>query len=349
MQLRWWCTIIIAIATLPSQLVGSCMDFILIATPDESEWDALVATSPQGKIFSDTRYLRALNTPYTCYLVKADHGETLAGVVVMENVGSMHVAPFPYTPYQGILFSHSVSTRPSIKRVKIEFRLTEYLIHVLCERYGNFSMALSPTFADLRPFLWHNYDEVNLPRFAISNRYTAILDLSDFQLNNYLMNIRSLRRRELKKTTAKITETKDLALFLDLYVKTFERQEVVISQQELELVSGIATSALANRFGRLSMATTIDGVASMYLFLYDSHSAYYLFGANNPELRNSGGSTALMIDNICAMAELGLSKLDFVGANSPNRGDFKLSFCPVLTPYYEVQLNSTTNLNHTNS
>ena len=321
------------------------MDYILITTPGESEWNALVATSPQGNIFSDTRYLRALNTPYTCYLVKAHHGEILAGVVVMENGTSMHVAPFPYTPYQGILFSHSVSTRPSIKRVKIEFRLTEYLIHVLCERYGNFSMALSPDFADLRPFLWHNYHEANSPRFAISNRYTATLDLSDFQLESYLKSIRKVRRQEFKKTSAEIIETKDSVLFLDLYVKTFERQEVVISQQELELVSGIATSALANRFGRLSMATTIDGVASMSLFVYDSHSAYYLFGANNPELRNSGASTALMIENICAMAELGRSKVDFIGVNSPNRGDFKLSFNSVLTPYYEVQLDNTSNFN----
>ena len=314
------------------------MDYILIATPDESEWNALVTTSPQGSIFSDTRYLRALNAPYTCYLVKAPHGETLAGVVVMENDGSMCVAPFPYTPYQGVLFSQSISTQRSIKRVTSEFRLTEYLIQVLSELYGNFSMALSPAFADFRPFLWHNYHEANSPRFTISNRYTATLDLSNFRLEDYLKTIRSVRRQEFKKTTAKITETKDSALFLDLYIKTFERQGIIVSPQQLELVNGIVTSALVNCFGRLSVATTIDGVASMSLFVYDSHSAYYLFGANNPELRNGGASTALMIDNICAMAELGLSKLDFVGVNSPNRGDFKLSFNPALTPYHEVQL-----------
>jgi len=206
-------------------------------------------------------------------------------------------------------------------------------------------MALSPFFKDLRPLLWHNYHENNLPRFTISNRYTAILDLNNFRLENYLKNIRRNRLRDFKKSTATITETEDSALFMDLYIKTFSKQEIVFSSQHLELVDGIVTSALANGFGRLSMATTIDGVASMALFVYDSNCAYYLFGANNPELRDSGASTALMIDNICAMAELGLSKLDFVGANSPNRGDFKLSFNSVLTPYYEVQLDSASSLN----
>ena len=317
------------------------MDYILIKTPTECEWNELVASSPQGNIFSDARFLRALKTPYTCYLVKALHGETLAGAVIMENGTSMCDAPFNYTLYQGILFSRSVSEQRSIKRLTSEFRLTEYFIQILYKQYGNFSMAFSPAYTDLRPFLWHNFHEAHLPHFSISNRYTATLDVSDFRLDSYLKNIRTVRRQEFKKTTAEVSETKDLTLFLDLYVKTFERQGIVISPKQLELVSGLVSSALENHFGRLSMATTIDGVASMSLFVFDSHSGYYLFGANDPKFRKSGASTALMIDNISAMAELGLSKIDFGGANSPNRGDFKLSFNSVLTPYYEVQLGST--------
>ena len=113
--------------------VDNCMDYILIPSPDKTEWNALVSTSPQGSIFSDTRYLKALNAPYTCYLVKASHGETLAGVVVMENNISMSVEPLPYTPYQGILFSRAVSILSGHKRVTREFRLTEYLIQALSE------------------------------------------------------------------------------------------------------------------------------------------------------------------------------------------------------------------------
>ena len=313
------------------------MKYSLIESPDTSEWDTLVTSSPQGNIFSDTRYLRALNAPFTCYLVK-HYGETLAGVVVMENGDLMRVAPFPYTPYQGIMFSRSVSAQKNFKRVTREFRLTEYLIQVLSERYRNFSMVLSPAFEDLRAFLWHNYHKANSSRFTITNRYTATLDLSDFSLDNYLKNIRTVRRQEFKKTTAVITETEDTALFMNLYVKTFERQEIALHPQQLELINGIVTSALANSIGRLSMATTMDGVASMSLFVFDSHTAYYLFGANNPELRNSGESTALMIEGISTMAKLGLSKIDFVGVNSPNRGDYKLSFNSVLTPYFKVEL-----------
>jgi hypothetical protein len=45
-----------------------------------------------------------------------------------------------------------------------------------------------------------------------------------------------------------------------------------------------------------------------------------------------------MIKNICMARELGCKYLDFVGVNSPRRGDYKLSFNGKLTPYYEVSL-----------
>ena len=110
------------------------------------------------------------------------------------------------------------------------------------------------------------------------------------------------------------------------------------SQAQQVLVRNICTTALTQGYGRLSMASTDSGVASMALFIHDQHCAYYLFGANDPELRKSRAATSLMVDNINSMAKRGIAKLDFVGTNSPNRSDFKLSFNPELVPYHVVQL-----------
>jgi len=59
---------------------------------------------------------------------------------------------------------------------------------------------------------------------------------------------------------------------------------------------------------------------------------------NDPALRNTGAATRLMFDNIEHARQRGLAELDFVGVNSPNRGDFKLSFNPELKLYFEVAL-----------
>jgi len=44
------------------------------------------------------------------------------------------------------------------------------------------------------------------------------------------------------------------------------------------------------------------------------------------------------LDNIALSAQKGLQRFDFVGVNSPQRGDFKLSFNAELVPYQEVHL-----------
>ena len=314
------------------------MKYNLTLADNDSEWDELVSESLQGNIFSDSRYLSSLCSPYTRFILRTPFGEGLAALVVMEDGQQMYSAPFPFTPYQGILFGKPVIGQPRHKRILSEYRITEFFINSLIERYGNFSMALSPAVNDLRPFLWYNYHNVDAKHFSIRNRYTAVLDLSNFRLEDYLNTIRTVRRQEYRKSKVELTEATDIGLFLDLYVKTFGRQDIPVTQKQLTLVKSIITSSLEDGYGRLSMAKTGSGVASMALFIFDHDCAYYLFGANDPEWRNSGASTALMVDNICNMSERGLSKLDFVGVNSPERGDFKLSFNPVLTAYHEVHL-----------
>ena len=81
-------------------------------------------------------------------------------------------------------------------------------------------------------------------------------------------------------------------------------------------------------------------LASMTLFVHDSRCAWYLLGANDPEWRKSAASTLLMIENIRHYAEKGIPSLDFVGVNSPQRGDYKLSFNGQLIPYFEVHFES---------
>jgi hypothetical protein len=45
-----------------------------------------------------------------------------------------------------------------------------------------------------------------------------------------------------------------------------------------------------------------------------------------------------LIDNILRFAQQGLKKFDFVGVNSPNRGDFKMSFGAELIGYNQISL-----------
>lgn len=301
---------------------------------DDAAWDAFVQQSPQGTVFSSSAFLRSLGAPHRRWVLHAG-GAPLAQIAIVEDASGRGVR-YPFTPYQGILFAAADSLEPR-QRVLNEFRLTEFLVEQLTQRYRELEFALSWNFADLRPFLWHNYGIAGAPQFRPQPRYTAVLDLAATDADRYPAEVRSVRRQELKKAASfEVTEVATIATFLDLYGRTFARQDIAVDEERLALVRRITAAALAQGYGRLSACSTPDGVAAMSLFLYDSKRAYYLFAANDPAQRNTGASTRLMFDNILHAKQRGLRELDFVGVNSPARGDFKLSFNPGLKLYFEL-------------
>jgi hypothetical protein len=301
-------------------------------------WDALVDDSPQGHVFSKSAFLQPLGAPFTCYLVTSPQGEVLAGAVILEEGSNMARAPFAFTPHQGIVFAKSVAQHPSQKRVTIEFRITTFVIETLLDVYPNFSMALSSFFKDLRPFLWHNYGLEGRPKFEVKQRYTGHVNLKNFELTEFLTAVRTVRRQEYKKSKVEIHQSDDLLLFLNLYQQTFERQGLAIGADTLGLVQRICEQSMAHGYGYLSSAVLDDRTAAMAFFVSDSRSSYYLFGANDPAMRQADASSKLLLDNIALSAQKGLQIFDFVGVNSPQRGDFKLSFNAELVTYQEVHL-----------
>ena len=301
---------------------------------DHAAWDAWVEQSPQGTVFSRAAFLRSLDTPFRLFAVE-NAGRPVALVPVIEDEAGNAVR-FPFTPYQGILFLPDPQSEPR-QQVLNEFRLTEFVVSKLTGRYREIAMALSWNFQDLRPFLWHNHGGDGAARFSAQPRYTAVLDLASIEPAGYPAQLRACRRQELKKASAySVHEETQLEDFLEIYAATFARQDIALDGDKLALVRSISGDAIRHGYGRLTSCRTPDGTAAMSLFLYDRKRAYYLFAANNPALRHTGASTRLMFENILEAKRRGLRELDFVGVNSPARGDFKLSFNPELKLYFEL-------------
>lgn len=315
------------------------MNFEICLAQDNKEWDDFVDNSSQGNIFQKSYFLRSLLNPFSCYFIESGN-KKLAGVVVMEDSNMMCKAPFCYCQYQGIIFSNYINSKLNHSRIPLEYKIVEFIINKLVDKYSNFNMSLAPEFKDIRPFLWYNYGKENKPKFNINNSYTSILDIIDLNFDEYLSSIRNNRRREIKKADVSIVNSTDIPKFLEIYQRMFKRNNITLTPFEVDLVESITNAALNNNFGWLKSAITDDNsIAAMSLFLYDKKRSYYLFGANEPSLRKGCGSTALMIENIKFSYQLGLESVDFVGANSPNRSDYKISFNSKLQPYWEVSLN----------
>lgn len=301
-------------------------------------WDSFVEASPQQNVFSTTGFLSALGVPYdTWFLV--DSGKPVIGALVIEPLRTDFEAPHEFSLYQGILFAPDSSQIHSGTRHRLG--ALEQLLDKLAQTYASLSFCLHPAMGDLRAIQWFNYHARDRGQYAIHLHYTGIIDIGVFAgFPDYLAAIRKVRMQEFNKACRagfRAQLSGDLDVFRDLYVKTFDRQGIAIGESKVERAVSIARAAMERDFGRMFLCLDTDGKpASATVFLFDKSCAYYLFGASDPAFRNTGASTFLLIESVRHFYDLGLRKIDMVGINSPNRGDFKTSFNAMPTPYFHV-------------
>lgn len=299
-------------------------------------WDAFVSASRQRSIFVYSKFLDSLNANYdlvTCY----EKGNIVAGVVLIySDAGEPIDRPYPFTQFQGVLLADSCS-QLAHSQITHEFKVVEYFISQLTEHYKKCCFCHSWRLNDLRPFQWHNYHDPDKGLFKLDLRYTGILDLKKYgNFDAYLSSIRSCRRQEFKKSSQllKLEFSRDEAILDSLHAMTFERQSIERSRQDSVLVRSICQHAVAGGYGKMSVALLDERAVSAVLFLYDDRTAYYLFGANDPAYRNTGAGSFLLLRMIKDAFEQGIEEIDFVGVNSPSRGDYKISLNAELKNYF---------------
>lgn len=315
-------------------------DWQVVENESAEAWDAFVARSPQRSIFVQSAFLASLQTKFDLVTVR-ENGSIIAGVAIGRDADGKPVdGVVAFTQYQGILLA-DYSAFPTHSRIAREFKLLEFFIAKLAARYGSMCLCNSWRLADLRPFQWHNYHEPAAGRFSVDLRYSAVLQETVYgSFDVYLTSVRDVRRQEYVKASRslRLTSEIDEETFAALYEGTFARQGIEVPADEMAMMQSILRGALAGGYGQLAAAYLDDVPVSANLFIYDDRTAYYLFGANDPAHRKSFGGTFLLMSMVKDAFERGLSEVDFVGANSPNRGDFKLSLNADLRPYFVTTL-----------
>ena len=313
----------------------------------DATWDAFASSSPQRSIFVRSAFLKSLGSDYalvTCY----DGDRIVAGTPVMMGLdGRPLTSVHPFTQYQGLLLAPSRSGRRTASGTPQELSAVTCLAQALVSRFGGLCLEHSWRLEDLRALQWLNFGASDVGHFGFDLRYTAILDLLQFAtFDDYLTSVRPVRRQEHRKAgrAFEIESTADESMLDALHEKTLERSGGSRSERDSGLVRSITRQALRSGYGSLRSVRIEEEAAAAVLFLYDDRSAYYMFGASDPRFRSSGASTFLILTLIREALEGGIAEVDFVGVNSPNRGDYKLSFGATLRPYFTTSFPAAANL-----
>ncbi len=314
------------------------MPFTLVQCRDAQEWDEFVGSSPQGSVFCSTAFLSALEAERELWFV-AEAGRPVLGAVILRQAGRPLPAPYPFAPYLGVLIGARYAELPSHSRFAAVLRGLDFLLAELEVRSELISFCLHPAFEDLRGFSWFHYHQPERGRFRIELRYTGMLEasaLADWEA--YLESIRRLRQREYRKACVGglvVEKSQDVGTLERLHQLTFERQGIAVPEREARLLRRISCAALQHGFGELLVCRNAGGeTLAATLFLYDARCGYSLFGATDPQQRDTGAYTFLILENLLRCRERGVARVDFVGVNSPNRGDYKLSFNFKPVPYF---------------
>ena len=285
-----------------------------------------------------THFLHALNREFDLWVV-TKRGELLAGTIIFRSGPAVLISPQPFTMYQGVLLSHKIHGVAPHRKSAWILDVVGFLLMGLSRLYDRLSFCLHHCFDDLRSFQWFHYHEPQSGLFEIDLSYTGLLNLAAYKdFETYLSGIRPTRRYEYRraiKMGLSVQESHDVDTLCDLHDRTFDHQGIELKPDERYLVRSITTAAITHGFGQMLLCRDKNGeYVSATLFIFDERCAYYLFGANNPELRNLNGGTFLMLENIRRCMERKLEWIDMVGVNSPNRGDFKTSFNAKVVPYF---------------
>jgi hypothetical protein len=299
-------------------------------------WDKFVEESPQGSIFVTTDFLSSLNTQYKL-VTSVENDKILAGGVVFFESNKPVAKVIPYTQYQGLLLANNLS-EPNHSRYNKELSVSEFFLDNIIKKFRRVCFSSSSRLEDLRCFSWYNYDQKDLGQFKIDLRYTSVLNLKKFNdFDQLLLSVRKCRRQEYHKALKnglEVEEISDVAILDRLHDLTYERGE-----EEKALLRPIAHAALKKGYGRLTCVKYHGEPIAANLFIFDDKTGYYLFGANHPDYRNLNAGTLLLMDAIRDSIKRNLLEVDFVGVNSPNRGDYKLSFGGELKPFFITTFN----------
>ena len=319
-------------------------NYKLIKVNSIKEWDSFILTTNTSNIFNYSEYFIELDSNIALYFVM-NNNEKRAGLILIENEKRNEIIENDFFIYSGIIFGHP-TTGQNISQITSEhYRLTEYVAIEIPKIYKKLNIVMSPSIIDIRPFQWYNYGEIN-NRYLIDIKYTSYLninsinDTEELNKNTVFKNLSSARRQEIRYGKREGVYTKEelhLEEFIYLYKKTMSVQGVRVENSKLKEMRNIILAMHTKKIGK--MFTTYNqnnDIGSIVFFIFYKRRAYYLFGVNDPNVRNHHTGSVVLWDTFKILSNDGIEEIDFEGVNSPKRGWFKLSYGSSLIPYYRI-------------
>ena len=206
--------------------------------------------------------------------------------------------------------------------------LMEDLISQL-PRHHYFSQNWHHSLTNWLPFYWKGFHQTTYYTYAFD-------DLSNKELiwkkmkENIRTDIRKAQKLRLTVCTDLSVET-----FIALNKMTFDRQNIILSYSEYILKNLLNIAISRNQCKWFIAQDEKENNHAGVLIVWDEHSAYYLIGGSDPNLRNSGAMSLCMWEAI-KFASTVTNKFDFEGSMIESVERFFRAFGAKQKPYFHI-------------
>lgn len=232
-----------------------------------------------------------------------------------------------YQVYGGMSFSDEVEAG-QIASSRFQKDLAVGLEPVV-RKFSRIELGLDPTLTDMRGLTWLNFNSPDI-KSSLTPRYTSVISLSNWSSAVSKSRLADSKRGLNNGLSFSSIEPSAFAL---VYRQFHLRQG--LSDESLEPAMKIIHGNFDGVDTRLYQVHQDGSTAACVLFMIDHSTAHMMFLARAPELDVGGASSLLLTESLKHLSKVdGMSFVDLVGINSPQRGAFKESFGGLLTLYF---------------
>jgi lipid II:glycine glycyltransferase (peptidoglycan interpeptide bridge formation enzyme) len=281
-----------------------------------------------ASVFNSTDWLKLYGEHLKLYGIFNNNNELTGSFFLFyttKKTFKLHLTP-PFSANNGLFFENRSENNANIQTT-VKHNLEE--VAEFCEKLGSqlFVFVLPPDINDAQPFIWK--------KFKVKVKYTYHINLK-LPVETLLANLTSEKRKSLNKAQKdglEVKEANDMKLVKQLVLKTFSRKQLSKNMNYLDKI--ILEFAKPNNSISYIASENGNPIAATFC-VYDSTTAYYLFGGYDAAQRHHGAGVTCMWKSILKAKELGLKTFDFEGSMLPEVEKYFREFGGTLTPYYEV-------------
>jgi hypothetical protein len=196
--------------------------------------------------------------------------------------------------------------------------------------YASFKQNWSHKNQNWIPFYWKGFQQTTLYTYVLEH-----LDDLDSIFKGFQENIRGDIRKAARRYKVVVRDDAPLGDFIRLNEQTFSRQGLA-QPDNAERIERLVTILNGKKQVRWFVAYDPEHHAHAgVLIVWDEHSAYYLMGGGDSELRNSGATSLCMWEAI-KFASTVTKSFDFEGSMIESVERFVRGFGAVQKPYFSI-------------